>query len=88
MKRNRLDPLKSKEQNPAKCCTIESLISIDERGQMVIPKDLRDKAKIKAGDKLALVSWEKNGEICFISLVKTEYLTRIVSDLMAPMSKY
>ena len=40
-------------------CKIESLISVDERGQMVLPKELRTKAKIGAGDKLALTSWEK-----------------------------
>ena len=35
------------------CCRVESIISVDERGQMVLPKDLRDKANIRAGDKLA-----------------------------------
>jgi antitoxin PrlF len=32
------------------------MVSVDERGQMVLPKDLREKANIKAGDKLAVVS--------------------------------
>ena len=40
---------------------VESIVSIDERGQMVLPKELRDKAKIRAGDKLALISWDKGG---------------------------
>ena len=40
----------------AGCCKVESLISVDERGQMVLPKDLRDKAGIKPGDKLAVIS--------------------------------
>jgi hypothetical protein len=26
------------------CCKVESLISVDERGQMVLPKEIRDKA--------------------------------------------
>ena len=47
---------------------VESIISIDERGQMVLPKELRDKAKIRSGDKLALLSWEKEGEICCLYL--------------------
>ncbi len=33
------------------------MTSVDERGQMVLPKDVRDKANIKPGDKLAVVSW-------------------------------
>src|SRR4030042_989379 len=43
------------------CCKVESLISLDDRGQMVLPKEVREKANIRPGDKLALVSWEKNG---------------------------
>jgi AbrB family looped-hinge helix DNA binding protein len=38
------------------CCKVESLINVDERGQMLLPKELRDKANIHPGDKLALVS--------------------------------
>ncbi len=33
------------------CCKVESLISVDERGQMVLPKELRDRANIRPGDK-------------------------------------
>jgi AbrB family looped-hinge helix DNA binding protein len=44
------------------CCKVESLISVDERGQMVLPKETRDKAGIHPGDKLALISWERVGK--------------------------
>jgi len=40
----------------ADCCRVESLVGVDERGQMVLPKELRDRADIKAGDKLAVVA--------------------------------
>ena len=43
------------------CCKVESVVSMDERGQMVLPKEIRDKARIRAGDKLALLTWEKEG---------------------------
>ena len=74
----------AKEMN---CCRVESIISIDERGQMVLPKELRDKANIRAGDKLAIVSWDKGGEICCIYLIKTEYLAERVKDFLGPMMK-
>jgi antitoxin PrlF len=74
----------TKEMN---CCRVESVISIDERGQMVLPKELRDKANIQAGDKLAIVSWDKGGEICCIYLIKTEYLAERVKDFLGPMMK-
>jgi len=69
------------------CCKVESVISIDERGQMVLPKEIRDKAKIGAGDKLAVMSWEKNGKVCCISLIKTEDLTVMAKDMLGPMMK-
>jgi antitoxin PrlF len=69
------------------CCRIESLVSIDERGQMVLPKEIRDKAKIRAGDKLAVVSWERDGELCCISLVKTDAITGMLKDMLGPMMK-
>ncbi len=69
------------------CCKVESLISVDERGQMVLPKDIRDKAKIKAGDKLAVVSWQMGGEVSCISLIKTDAITSMVKDMLGPMMK-
>ena len=68
-------------------CKVESIIGIDERGQMVLPKELREKAKIRAGDKFALVSWDKGGEICCIYLIKTEHLAERVKDFLGPMMK-
>jgi antitoxin PrlF len=53
---------------------VESIVSVDDRGQMVLPKDIRDKAGIKAGDKLALVTLEKNGKVCCIHLMKANEL--------------
>lgn len=68
-------------------CKVESIISIDERGQMVLPKDLRAKVGIKAGDKLAVASWEKNGEVCCITLMKADSLVDMVKDKLGPIMK-
>jgi AbrB family looped-hinge helix DNA binding protein len=69
------------------CCRVESVISIDERGQMVLPKELRERANIRAGDKMAVVSWEKGGEVCCIYLIRTERLAERVKDFLGPMVK-
>ena len=69
------------------CCSVESVVSVDERGQMVLPKEIRDKANIKAGDKLALIGWEKEGRICCITIIKAEELGGMVRDLLGPMMK-
>ncbi len=68
-------------------CKVESIVSVDERGQMVLPKELRDRAKIRAGDKLAIVSWDKGGEVCCIYLIKTDQLAERVKDFLGPLMK-
>ena len=69
----------------ASCCRIEALVSIDERGQMVLPKELREKANIRAGDKLAITSWEKDGKVCCISLSRADELTDMVRKTLGPV---
>lgn len=73
------------------CCSVpggfqvDAVVSVDERGQMILPKELRERAGIKAGDKLALISWEKDGEVCCMSLVKTSAFADMVKGLLGPM---
>ena len=67
------------------CCRVEALVSVDERGQMVLPKELREKAGIKAGDKLAVVGLEHDNCLCCISLIKVEDLTEMVKSKLGPM---
>ena len=69
------------------CCKVEALVSVDERGQMVLPKELRAKANIRPGDKLAITSWEKDGKVCCISLTRAEELTDMVKAVLAPVMK-
>lgn len=66
-------------------CRVESLLSVDERGQMVLPKEFRERAGIKAGDKLVLVSWSREGEICCMSLIRAEELAGLVKDKLGPL---
>ncbi|MBI5587970.1 MAG: AbrB/MazE/SpoVT family DNA-binding domain-containing protein [Deltaproteobacteria bacterium] len=68
-------------------CRVESIVTVDERGQMVLPKELREKAGIKPGDKLALTSWEKDGEVCCLTLIKVEELVSMVKDRLGPIMK-
>jgi AbrB family looped-hinge helix DNA binding protein len=66
-------------------CRVEAVLSVDERGQMVLPKDVREKAGIKTGDKLALISWEREGSICCLSMMKVENLSGMVEDVLGPL---
>lgn len=68
-------------------CRVESVLSVDERGQMVLPKDLRTRAGINAGDKLAVVSHGREGEICCITLIKVESLDGMLKDVLGPVMR-
>jgi AbrB family looped-hinge helix DNA binding protein len=71
----------------SRCCKVESIVSVDERGQMVLPKEVRDAAGIRPGDKLALVLWKKGEEVCCMSLIKVDALTGMVKGMLGPLMK-
>ncbi|HOP86553.1 MAG TPA: HgcAB-associated protein [Syntrophorhabdaceae bacterium] len=68
-------------------CRIEALLSVDERGQMVLPKEIRERANIKAGDKLALISWERQNEICCMVLIKADSLGEQIREFLGPIMR-
>jgi len=76
---------KRKEDKAGSCCQVASLVSVDERGQMILPKEIRERAGIKAGDKLALVAWEKEGAICCLTLIKANELGGMVKEMLGPL---
>ena len=71
----------------SECCKVESIVSVDERGQMVLPKEIRDAAGIRPGDKLAIIMWKKGPEVCCMSLIKVEALTGMVRGMLGPLMK-
>ncbi len=70
-----------------KCCRVEALITIDERGQAVLPKDLREKAGIKAGDKFVVISGESEEKVCCLFLVKANDFADTIKTILGPMMK-
>ena len=68
-------------------CRIEAIVTIDERGQMVLPKEIRERAGIRAGDKLAIVGFQDQGRLCCVSFFKVEELSELVRTKLAPVMK-
>lgn len=56
--------------------------SIGERGQIVIPKKLREKLKMKKGDNFVVV--EKHG---MVALMPTEFMAGFVSEMTKHLEK-
>jgi antitoxin PrlF len=68
-------------------CRIDAVITMDAKGQIVLPKDLREKANIKPNEKIAVVACEKEGEVCCIMLVKADRLVGAVTKALGPLLK-
>jgi len=66
---------------------VAAVITLDSKGQMVLPKDLRERAGFKPNDKITLVTFEKEGEICCILMIKAEKLDGAVSKTLSSMLK-
>jgi len=68
-------------------CKVDAVIAMDSKGQIVLPKDVRERAKLKSNDKLAVIGCERDGEICCIIMVKAEKLGSTIKDFLRPMLK-
>ncbi len=71
----------------AGCCGVEAVVTVDARGQIVLPKELRELAGIGTGDKLAVVSMRSAGRVCCLSLMKVEELSGTVRDILGPVAR-
>ncbi len=69
------------------CCQVESVVTVDERGQMVLPKEIRERAGIRPGDKLALVSWGQEAGIICLGLIRVDKLSGMVKNMLGPVFK-
>ena len=71
----------------SKCCQVDAIVSVDARGQIVLPKDIREKLGVKAGDKFVLISSESDGKMCCLFLVKADEFAGTVKDMLGPVAK-
>lgn len=67
------------------CCRVDAVVSMDAKGQIVMPKDIREKAGLKPDDKLAVIGCEHKGVICCIILVKADNLGGQIKSMLGPM---
>ena len=69
------------------CCRVEAIVSVDERGQVVLPKEVREKAGIRAGEKLAIISWNCGEEVTCLFMLKTDEFAGMVKNILGPVAK-
>jgi AbrB family looped-hinge helix DNA binding protein len=78
---------KGPDGDPPAACRVEAVVSVDDRGQMVLPKDLRTRAGIKPGEKFALVSWERDGRMCCMTLTRVDEFSDAVKGTIGPLMR-
>jgi antitoxin PrlF len=71
----------------SECCKIDAVVTIDTKGQIVLPKDLRERANLKPSDKLAVIGFEHDGNVCCIVIVKADTLSGTVKNMLEPILK-
>jgi AbrB family looped-hinge helix DNA binding protein len=77
--------LEQAKKKSKSCCEVEAIVSFDERGQLVFPKDVRKKFDLKAGEKFAMVSCVGDNGLCCFTLVKTSAINDMVTKSLSPM---
>lgn len=53
---------------------VEAIVTVDGRGQVVLPKEVRRALELEAGSKLAVVIKHAGGKPCCVNLVPTSAL--------------
>jgi antitoxin PrlF len=69
------------------CCQIEAVVTVDARGQMVLPKEVRESFGLASGEKLAVVVWKQQEKACCITLHKADELAERVRVAYGPLLK-
>lgn len=71
-----------------KATKIEAILTIDSKGQILLPKELREKASLKPGDRLVTIAGcDEEGQICCFILLKGEVVDEEVRKVISPMLK-
>lgn len=68
-------------------CRLEALVTMDERGQIVLPKDLRQRLGVGPGEKLAISSCGCDGEVCCLVLMRARRLDGMVRGVLGPVMR-
>ena len=67
------------------CCQVEAVVTVDERGQMVLPKDVREKMGIGPKEKLAVVTWGVRSSSPFVALIRAQDMARWARSFLGPV---
>ena len=75
----------NKDHEKGNSCCIEAVLTVDDRGQIVLPKNVRERAGMNPGDRLGLIVWENDNKVCCLGLMNAEHLNTGIREVITPM---
>jgi len=63
---------------------VEAIVTVDARGQVVLPKEVRAALGLEAGSKLAVVVMRQGSSPCCLSLMPVAALEQSVRAVLRP----
>lgn len=72
----------------SECCKVEALVTVDAKGQILLPKDLRENEDIQKGDKFAIINVGGKGKTCCLILMRANIFEPMVKDALGPVLKF
>jgi len=64
---------------------VEAIVTVDSRGQVVLPKEVRSSLGLEPGSKLAVVVMRQAGAPCCLSLMPVSALEDSVRAVLNPV---
>ncbi len=74
-------------EDAGSCCKVVAIVGVDAKGQMILPKELREAAGIAPGDKLAITTWERDGKVVALCLTPANQLAETIKALLEPLMR-
>lgn len=68
------------------CCRVYSIVTVDSKGQIVLPKEVREEFNIEQNDRLALIGCGSE-ESCCIVIMKADRLNSTLAAMLQPIFK-
>lgn len=66
---------------------VEAVVTVDSKGQIVLPKGLRERAGFKLNEKIGLISLEKEGVVYCIIMIKAESLGNAITETLSQITQ-
>lgn len=67
--------------------SVEAIVSCDDRGQLVLPKEVRKRLKITSGEKMALLNVTHKENEFLLTLIRVTSLEELIKNYMTPVVK-